>query len=153
MNKNFKITSITLLLMAGAAQAQTWSEEQSEVWNVVLASYVDINKGDVNWTDKWVTEDALVWGSSYPMPRNRANAKRWDAYQIPMSETLMAEYSPAGIVVHDSTAVAHYYYSSGAKNTEGKHKTTHGRCSDVLVKSDDSWKFVSWHCADAPSND
>ena len=81
------------------------------------------------------------------------SAKRWDAYQFPLSDTMISEYSPTGIVVHGTTAVAHYYYSSGAKNKEGKHKTSHGRCSDVLAKGDNGWKFVAWHCADEPSSD
>jgi hypothetical protein len=31
---------------------------------------------------------------------------------------------------------------------KGKQKVTHGRCSDVLVKDDNAWEFVAWHCAD-----
>ena len=142
MNKIFKSVSISLLLLAGVSQAQQWNDEQSEVWKVVLDSYVDIDNKDTNWTDKWVIADAMVW-----------SAKRWDAYQFPLSDTMISEYSPTGIVVHGTTAVAHYYYSSGAKNKEGKHKTSHGRCSDVLAKGDNGWKFVAWHCADEPSSD
>lgn len=152
MKKLIKL-SVLLLLVSAVSQAQEWNEAQTEVWNAVLGSYVDIDNSDVNWTDKWVTDDAVVWGSGFPMPRTRESIKRWNGYQFPQSETMMSEYSPAAIVVHDNTAVAHYYYSNGAKNKEGKHKTTHGRCSDILVKHDNSWKFLSWHCADTPSND
>jgi len=152
MKKLIKV-SVLLLLVSAVSQAQEWNEAQTEVWNAVLGSYVDIDNNDVNWTDKWVTDDAVVWGSGFPMPRTRDSIKRWNGYQFPQSETMMSEYSPAAIVVHDNTAVAHYYYSNGAKNKEGKHKTTHGRCSDIMVKQDNSWKFLSWHCADTPSND
>lgn len=152
MKKLIKV-SVLLLLVSAVSQAQEWNQAQTEVWNAVLGSYVDIDNNDVNWTDKWVTDDAVVWGSGFPMPRTRDSIKRWNGYQFPQSETMMSEYSPAAIVVHDNTAVAHYYYSNGAKNKEGKHKTTHGRCSDIMVKKDNSWKFLSWHCADTPSND
>ena len=152
MKKLIKV-SVLLLLVSAVSQAQEWNEAQTEVWNAVLGSYVDIDNNDANWTDKWVTDDAVVWGSGFPMPRTRDSIKRWNGYQFPQSETMMSEYSPAAIVVHDNTAVAHYYYSNGAKNKEGKHKTTHGRCSDIMVKQDNSWKFLSWHCADTPSND
>ncbi len=153
MKKLIQFTAITMLLMAGAGQAQTWSDEQSEVWTAILGSYADIEKKDLNWTDKWVTDDAVVWGNSYPMPRTRDAVKRWDSYQFPLSDTMMSEYSPAGIVVHGNTAVAHYYYTTGDKNTEGKFKTSHGRCSDIMVKGDDGWKFVAWNCGDEPSDD
>ena len=152
--KKLTIISVFVLLLFGASvQAQQWNEAQTEVWTAVLGSYADIDNSDVNWTDKWVTDDAVVWGSGFPMPRTRDSIKRWNGYQFPQSDTLMSEYSPAAIVVHGNTAVAHYYYSNGAKNKEGKHKTTHGRCSDILVKDDEMWKFLSWHCADTPSND
>jgi hypothetical protein len=115
MNKLCKIFIVSLILFGSAAHAQVWSDAQNEVWDAVLNSYVDIDKKDLNWTDKWVTEDAMVWGSAYPMPRNRSSAKRWDAYQFPLSDTMVSEYSPAAIVVHGDTAVAHYYYSNGIK--------------------------------------
>lgn len=143
-----KITIITVLLFSSMVYSQQWNAAQTEVWNVILASYADIEKQDVNWTDKWVTEDAMVWGGAYPMPRSRDEAKAWDHYRFPLSKTMISDYSPAAIVVHDSTAVAHYYYSTGDKNKDGKHKVTHGRCSDVLAKTKAGWKFVAWHCSD-----
>lgn len=153
MKKLIKTTSICLLLIGGLCQAQDWSEEQAEIWGVVLGSYADADKKDVNWSDKWVSENALVWSSAYPMPRTRDSIKRWDTYQFPLSDNKVSEYSPTGIVVHGSTAVAHYYYSSAAVNNEGKNKTTHGRCTDVMVKEKDGWKFITWNCADLPSKD
>ena len=139
---------LIMLLFCGISNAQEWNAAQTEVWNVVLASYADIENQDANWSTKWVTEDAMVWGGSYPMPRSRDAVQRWDSYQMPQSKTMISNYAPTAIVVHGSTAVAHYYFSSGDKNKEGKHKTTHGRCSDVLAKDGDSWKFVAWHCTD-----
>ena len=153
MNKLIKFISVVLVLISANSQAQEWNKKQTEIWNVVMASYADIDKQDINWSDKWVTADAVVWGNSNPMPRTRDSVKRWDAYRFPQSKTMISEYSPTGIVVHDSTAVAHYYYSNGAKDKEGKHKTTHGRCTDILVNDKSGWKFVSWHCADEPSKD
>ncbi len=153
MNKLIKFITLTLVFICSVSQAQKWDKKQTEVWEAVLGSYADIDKNDANWTDKWVTADAMVWGGTNPMPRSRESSKRWSTYSMPLSKTLMSEYSPTAIVVHGSTAVAHYYYSNGAKNKEGKHKTTHGRCTDVLVKDKKAWKFLSWHCNDAPSSD
>lgn len=143
----------SLAVSMGAANAQTWSQAQAEVWQVILASYEDIDARDVNWTDKWVLPDAVVWGPAYPMPRSRDSVKRWDAYQLAAGKNHVSEYSPAAIVVHGSTAVAHYYYSNATENREGKHETTHGRCTDVLAKDGDSWKFIAWHCGDEPDDD
>ena len=138
---------------AGLANAQTWSKDQAEVWGVIIQSYKDIDAQDVNWSDKWVLPDAMVWGPDYPMPRNRDSVKRWDAYNLPAGKSHVAEDSPAAIVVHGSTAVAHYYYSNANEDREGKHKTTHGRCTDVLARDGKSWKFIAWHCGDEPDED
>ncbi len=153
MKKLIQTASICLLLTGGICHAQDWDKDQKEVWGVVLDSYADADKKDAKWSSKWVAEDALVWSSAYPMPRTRDSIQRWDAYQFPLSENKVSEYSPTGILVHGSTAVAHYYYSSATVNSEGKNKTTHGRCTDVLVKEKKDWKFITWNCADLPAKD
>ncbi|TWX64966.1 YybH family protein [Colwellia sp. C1TZA3] len=147
---NFKLTiALIVTVTAFSSYAESWNEQQTEVWNIVLASYEDIDKRNNNWTDKWVTEDAMVWGNSTPMPRSRSAVKRWEKFNFEDGSTNnVAEYSPTAIVVHGDTAVAHYYYSHGITDKKGEQKVTHGRCSDVLVKDEDEWKFVAWHCAD-----
>ena len=137
----------------GGAQARSWTDAQTEVWEVILESYKDIDARDVNWSDKWVFSDAMVWGPDYPMPRNRDSVKRWDAYQFSGGKNHLAEYSPAAIVVHESTAGAHYYTSSAVEDREGKHKTSHGRCTDILARDGERWKFIAWHCGDEPGGD
>jgi len=147
---NFKLTiALLVTVTAFSSYAERWNEQQTQIWNIVLASYADIDKRDNNWTDKWVTEDAMVWGNSTPMPRDRSAVKRWEKFSFEDGSTNnVAEYSPTAIVVHGDTAVAHYYYSNGTTAKEGVQKVIHGRCSDVLVKDDKAWKFVAWHCAD-----
>jgi ketosteroid isomerase-like protein len=57
----------------------------------------------------------------------------------------MHELYPLAIVVHDDVAVAHYLYSSAFEDKEGKIKMNTGRYSDVLVRTDNGWQFISWH--------
>lgn len=142
-----------LVVTGGAANAQTWSKAQTEVWEVILESYKAIDAQDVSWSDTWVFPDAKVWGPGHPVPRGRDGVKRWDTYNFSSGKNHVAEYSPVAIVVHDSTAVAHYYYTNASENREGKHVTTTGRCSDVLAKDGKSWKFIAWHCGDDPDDD
>lgn len=156
ININKSVLGAAFLLSAlvtTSAMAQNWSKAQSAVWDVVLASYEDIKNGDATWSEKWVLPNAMVWGGAYPMPRSRDSVMRWDSYQIPNSKTHVADYSPTAIVVHDSTAVAHYYYSSATESKDGERETTHGRCTDILAKEKGKWRFISWHCSDNPDND
>lgn len=149
-----KVVGLILVLTAFSAAAKNWDEKQQEVWNVILSSYQDIDKRDANWSDKWVTADAMVWSNNTPMPRDRDSIKRWDTFQFSDGTTSnVSEYSPTAILVHGDTAVAHYYYSNGTTSKEGKQSTTHGRCSDILVKEEQSWKFIAWNCADQPKKE
>ncbi|MBT8137982.1 MAG: DUF4440 domain-containing protein [Gammaproteobacteria bacterium] len=143
---------VCAMLITGVATAQDWSKEQSAVWQVVIDSYKDIDARDANWSKKWVFADAMVWGS-YPMPRNRDSIQRWDKYNFSGGRNHVSEYSPTAIVVHGSTAVAHYYYSNATEDRKGEHETSHGKCTDILAKDGKSWKFIAWHCADAPGDD
>jgi ketosteroid isomerase-like protein len=151
MKHVIKTTALLTLTIISTCNAKSWDKQQTEIWNVVTASYKDIEKKDNNWTDKWVTADAMVWGSATPMPRDRASVKRWEKFQFADGATNeVSDYSPTAIVVHGDTAVAHYYYSNGVTLKTGKQNVSHGRCTDILVKDKKSWKFVAWHCADEP---
>lgn len=149
MNAGTKLLLVLTVAVAFTTQAQQWDDKQAEVWDVVLNSYKDIENKDSNWTDKWVTEDAMVWGAGTPLPRSRDSVKIWEKFNFSDGSTnKVSDYSPAAIVIHDSTAVVHYYYSNGVVLKNGEHKTVHGRCTDILVKDSKSWKFVGWHCSD-----
>ncbi len=145
---------LTLLVGASLPASAELSEEEQEAWNVILESWEAIVAKDVDWTDKYVLEDALVWGSDYPMPRSRDSIKKWDRFGFEMSTTLTSDYSLGGIVVHaGTTAVAHYYYSLGQENQEGKKEVVHGRCTDILAWDGDTWRFIAWNCGDEPKDD
>ena len=65
----------------------------------------------------------------------------------------MHELYPLDIVVHGDVAVAHYLYSNAFEDKEGKIKVSNGRYSDVLIKTDAGWKFISWHGGDDEDSD
>jgi hypothetical protein len=37
-----------------------------------------------------------------------------------------------------------YTSASRNKNKEGEFETTNGRYTDILVRTDDGWKFLAW---------
>ena len=43
-------------------------------------------------------------------------------------------------------------YSTGDNNEESKAEVTDGQCTDVLVRDNESWKVIAWHCADQPDD-
>lgn len=137
----------------GVIRGQLPAGVQKAVWKTVTDSWAAIKAKDAGWSDKWVHPDAVVWGTSYPMPRDRASVKKWDRFNFENSTTLTDDFSLAGMVLLKDTAVVHYYYTEGAEDREGKRKTTHGKCTDILMREGGAWKFIAWHCGDMPSGD
>jgi len=76
--------------------AQAWSADQQAVWSVIVESWDAIVAKDLDWTDKYVHPNAVVWGDDYPMPQTRASVKRWNRYGFQNSTTLVSEYRSAG---------------------------------------------------------
>ena len=143
----------TSLLFVLPVSAQTWTSAQQGVLDVVIDSWDAIADRDVNWTDDFVHENAVVWSDQEPMPQSRATVKQWDRLQYPYEDILTYTVSPAAIVVEGETAIVHYYYSLLMEDRDGEQDTVHGRCSDILIGDDASWKFISWNCGDEEDSD
>ena len=108
---------------------------------------------DTTLYDKYIHEKFLSWNNQNPMPRDKASFQQWHRYGTENSTTLVQELYPIGIVVHGNTAVAHYFYSIASENIKGERKTVHGRYTDILVKENGMWLFLSWSGGDDPTND
>lgn len=152
------VSLLAAVLMSWAlpsqAAAQEWTDEQKEVWSVILETWDALVAKDVEWTDTWVHPSAVVWGTGLPAPRPKASLKKWHRYNYRNSTTLVSECSLGALVIENNTAVAHYYYSLGTEDAEGKPETVHGRCTDILIKEDGRWLFLGWNCGDmATDND
>ena len=147
------LSSFGLLLFTPALWGQTWSPEQREVLAVVEESWEADLAEDVTWVDRLTHPNLLSWGRDYPIPRDRAQTKRWNQYGDENSNALLHQLAPVGIAMHGDAAVVHYYVSVASEDREGKRETVHTRCTDVLVREGAAWKYLAWHCSDEPSDD
>lgn len=135
------------------ANAQTWSDKQLEVWNVIETSWQAEMQKDTTWTLKYLHEKFLGWSIERPVPRSKSSVHKWNRYGTENSTTLLHELYPIGIVVHGNTAVVHYFYSIASENRKGERKTTHGKFTDILVKENGKWQFLAWHGGDNPTDE
>jgi ketosteroid isomerase-like protein len=143
----------TSVIVIPPVSAQTWTSAQQSVLDIVIESWDAIAARDVSWTDNFVHENAVVWSDQNPMPRTRAEEKEWDRFEFPSEDIVTHTISPAAIVVEGDTAIVHYYYSLGMENEEGERSVVHGRCSDILIADNASWKFISWNCGEEEDSD
>jgi len=95
--------------MATPALAQTWSNEQLEVWDVIQAQWQASMEEDATWPERFLHESFLGWANENPAPRDEASTDKWNRYGMENSTTLMQELYPVGIIVQGNTAVAHYF--------------------------------------------
>lgn len=136
------------LFTLGIVQAQDASDDAADVWSVVEAEWDDSESNKRNHLDRVLTENFMGWGRNSPAPRSKDSTIMWDRFNNEQSELIAHELYPLSIVVHDDVAIAHYVYTSAYEDKDGKVEVTNGRYTDVLVRTDDGWKFIAWHGGD-----
>lgn len=138
-----------ILLSMTSAGAQTVSDD-SQVWAVIEQSWRAEREGDSSWIEERLSADFVGWSNDAPAPRDKSSTRLWNAFAAKQSEILEYELYPLSIIVHGDTAVAHYLYSSATKPKGQPVEVNNGRYTDVLVRVDGQWKFISWHGGDSP---
>ena len=141
------LTSVFLLGLT-SAYAQESADDSANVWSVIEEEWNADEKGDKKWPDRLLTDDFSGWGKDSPAPRSKSSTKMWDRFSDELGEMLAHELYPLSIVVHGDVAVAHYLYSSAFQSKDGDIEMSNGRYTDVLVRSDDGWMFLTWHGGD-----
>lgn len=144
--ETLKLVVASLLLLGGASALAAESDDDSaDVWAVVEEVWNADERGDKKWLDKHLAEAFVGWGKNSPAPRGKASIKMWDRFNDKLGKSVAHELYPLSIVVHEDVAVAHYLYTSAFEDKDGKIEMSNGRYTDILVRSEDGWKFLSWH--------
>lgn len=138
------ICSTGLLAAASPARAQGGADEAA-VWAVVERQWRAEQRGDDAWLDDFLSADFVGWPKESPAPRNRTSTRLWAEFNSRRSETLEYELYPLSILVHGDAAVAHYLYTTAVRGDDDEVSVRNGRFTDMLVRVDSEWKFISWH--------
>ena len=133
-----------ILLVTSAAGAQTVSDD-SAVWSVIEQSWQAEHQGDSEWIEELLSADFVGWSNEAPAPRDKGSTRLWNSYSAEQTEILEYELYPLSIVVHGDMAVAHYLFSTASKSKGDQPELNNGRFTDILVRVDGEWKYISWH--------
>ena len=136
------------LTLTSVGFAQDAASDRADVWSVVEQQWDAEKSGDKKWIDNYLADNFSGWQTNSPAPRSKASTKMWDRFADSQGSLVAHELYPLQIVVHGDVAVAHYLYSSAYKSKDGDVEMNNGRFSDVLVRTEDGWKFFSWHGGD-----
>lgn len=147
--ETLKLTFACILLaISGSTVAQETADEEADVWATVEGQWAADEEGDKKWIDRLLVDEFSGWENDTPAPRGKTSTRMWDRFNDKQGKSVMHELYPLAIVVHGDVAVAHYLYSSAFEDKEGKIEVNNGRYTDVLVKTDEGWRFISWHGGD-----
>jgi len=141
------------LLAVNPVAAQNNVDDQADVWATVEGQWDADEKGDDDWVDEMLVDKFSGWGKGSPAPRTKSSTKMWDRFNDEQGRTVAHELYPLAIVVHGDVAIAHYLYSSAYEDKDGEVEMNSGRYSDILVRTDDGWKFIAWHGGDDEDDD
>jgi len=145
LNSNRYALAAIALLLSGLATAQDGAGDQASIWASVEKQWNAVEAGDRKWMDELLADDFTGWPKNSPAPRNKASTTMWNRFNESQGKVVAHELYPLAIVVHGDVAVAHYLYTSAYKNKRDEVEMSNGRYSDVLVRTEDGWKFLTWH--------
>jgi hypothetical protein len=142
--------SFIFLSMSGMAlaQAQDSADHAADVILTIEQQWESEQNGDDEWLDEMLLGNFSGWQKHAPAPRSKSSTKLWDRFTDSQGKMVEHELYFQNIAVHGDVAVAHYFYTSAYENKEGEVKISNGRYTDVLVRTEDGWKFLSWHGGD-----
>jgi hypothetical protein len=144
-NKLVLLVTGVFLLASGAANAQDSASDEADVWATIEGQWEAAEKGNNEWMDELLSDDFSGWGSGSPAPRSKSSTRMWDDFNNSQSKTLEHELYPLAIVVHADVAVAHYFYTIAVEDKDDKVEVKNGRYTDVLIRTEEGWKFIAWH--------
>jgi len=140
-----------LLLASGNAMAQEGPagdqavDDQAAVWAAVEALWSAEERGDDKWVEEMLSADFMGWPNSSPAPRSKSSVRMWNKFDQQQTNGIAHELYPLSIVVHGDMAIVHYLYTNAVQTKAKNTDVSSGRYTDVLVRDDGAWKFISWH--------
>jgi hypothetical protein len=147
MKKIYQIAVMALVMVffAGAAHAQEWTKDQTEVWKVVQDTWKGWKNNDASAAFGSVHEKYQGWSDDSPIPMGLSSVKDW--FNDMKDGMSMNYYSiePARIVVLKDAAVVHYFYYmniSWRMGDQSGNEEMKGKVAEFYVKDGGKWLLV-----------
>ncbi|MEM8817476.1 MAG: nuclear transport factor 2 family protein [Pseudomonadota bacterium] len=142
------IALLPALLLAQPALAQDEPSDGANVWKIVEEQWDAEGSGDRKWPERLLADSFSGWDKSAPAPRSKTSTEYWNRFSESLGKTVAHELYPLSIVVTGDTAIAHYLYTSAFERKDGEIEMDNGRFTDILIRTDEGWKFLAWHGGD-----
>ena len=134
------------------ALGQDATDDAADVILVIEEQWEAEQKSDKDWLSDMLHPKFSGWQKQAPAPRSKKSTKLWDRFSDTQGKMLEHELYFQNIVVEGDVAVAHYLYTSASEDKDDNVEISNGRYTDVLIRTDDGWKFIAWHGGDDDQN-
>ncbi|UCE51309.1 MAG: nuclear transport factor 2 family protein [Desulfobacterales bacterium] len=155
--RNFGLRAVICLLFCGLILfwsfqvfGEEWTEEQKEIWKVVVADYESFKQGDLEGLKAARHDDVVIWWGNKFMPFDKKEAmdnyQGWFSWDKPVNW----ELKPLAINVVGNIAVVFYAYKYSGKIISNVGL---GRAMKTWIKQDNKWQLIggfSASCAELP---
>lgn len=155
MSKNLLSLAVAVLLFPLCAVAQTWSEQQLEVWSLIEESWAAYATGEtgVAWLEEHLHPKFEGAGSLYPMPIGKKKLIEGMKHDRAITKSDFYVLEPQRIILHGDTAVVHYlnYWVYTTRATKGAAPTSGTRTRHqmaVFVRENGKWLQIASHGSD-----
>ena len=136
---------VAALLLFSTGLAQDIRDDEADVLLNIERQWEAAQKGDQDKVDEMLTSDFMGWGKDSPAPRSKTSTSKWSRFAEQMGRVVRYEIYPLSITISGDVAVAHYLSSTAYKPKNGDIEMSNGRYSDVLMRTEEGWKFLAWH--------
>jgi hypothetical protein len=122
--------------------AQTWNQEQTEVWNVMVEVYDAVKSSDLEKYKSLLHEKFTMWLDTETFPSDRTTHDIWEANWMAVTDVKIVDILPLKIIVVDHIAVVHHLAKSLIV-VEGKTAIRQAKWTDVLINENDKWVLIT----------
>jgi hypothetical protein len=124
--------------------AQTWTQEQSDVWNIMEELYDAIKASDHEKYKSLLHDEFSMWFDDETFPSDKASHDIWEAHWFANTEVIISEKIPLRINIVDNIAVVHHLAKS-LRTIEDKTAMRQSKWTDVFIKENDQWLLITSH--------
>ena len=144
----FKVIFLVVIVMffiGSAVMAQSWSEEQLEVWNNVNTVFKAAAGDDLDLVKGYFSENYRGWhvDSGDPHPKTMAQIAPWMEHSFGKNKMQLYTLHPLAIDIHNDTAVVFYVCDLLYADEEGKETRKAVKMMDVYQEQGGKWLLIA----------
>ena len=144
---NYLAMMLTAIFLVGAlnVNAQEWTEDQQEVWQVVETAWENMQNGNYDASFESIHDKYLGWNHEDPLPTGKEKWIKTVKMMESYAKLTYFDLEPARIVVYHNVAVIDYYFTQTitfTKDGDSKDMTFKGKNAEFLIKEKDLWLLI-----------